>query len=456
MRMKQNEFLNSVIKIALPVTLQTLLQSSFSVIDQVMIGQLGSRSIAGVGLGGKFSSLYSVLLGAVAAAAGIMISQYMGQKNEKEVSRSFYSNFLLALGLGAVFLLLCVCLPKPIMHLYTRDEKTAVLAAEYLRTVSFSYLPMAVSSIAAVLLRCAEAAALPLYAGIVGVALNTGLNYLLIFGRWGFPEMGVKGAAWASVISQAVSCILTVFMLMMHQRKHGKILLRHPFQKEAGEETPVSRKKEYFGILLPIILCEFLWSLGENVYTAIYGNIGTEACAAMTLTVPVQTVVIGALSGLSQAAGILIGKSLGSREYEKAYEESKKLMIYGLWGSLGLSAVLLGVKGFYVNIYQVESQVRSFALGILTAFAVIAPVKVQNMILGGGIIRSGGKTKYVMWIDFIGTWFFGVPLGLLAAFVWKLPIPWVYFILSLEECVRLGISLVIFRKKIWMKSLGEN
>ena len=107
----------------------------------------------------------------------------------------------------------------------------------------------------------------------------------------------------------------------------------------------------------------------------------------------------------------------------------------------------------YVGIYQVEPQVREMTRQILIAFAIIAPVKVQNMILGGGIIRSGGKTKYVMCIDFIGTWLFGVPLGLLAAFVWKLPIPWVYFILSLEEVVRLVISLVLFRKKVWMEQL---
>ena len=94
------------------------------------------------------------------------------------------------------------------------------------------------------------------------------------------------------------------------------------------------------------------------------------------------------------------------------------------------------------------------AFQILIAFALIAPAKVENMILGGGILRSGGKTKYIMVIDFIGTWLFGVPLGLLAAFVWRLPVPWVYFLLSLEECVRLAISLVLFRKKIWMRSLG--
>ena len=210
---------------------------------------------------------------------------------------------------------------------------------------------------------------------------------------------------------------------------------------------------QYLGILAPILVCEFMWSLGENVYAAIYGNIGTDACAAMTMTGPIQGLMIGALSGLAQAAGILIGKSLGNEEYDKAYKDSKRLMWYGLAGSLVLSVALVLLGKFYVRIYNVEPQVRTMAYQLLVVFAIVSPVKVQNMILGGGIIRSGGKTQYVMWVDLIGTWIFGVPLGLLSAFVFALPITYVYFILSMEEVVRLLISVVIFRKKRWMRTL---
>ena len=196
-----------------------------------------------------------------------------------------------------------------------------------------------------------------------------------------------------------------------------------------------------------------MWSLGENVYAAIYGNIGTDACAAMTMTGPIQGLMIGALSGLAQAAGILIGKSLGNEEYDKAYKDSKRLMWYGLAGSLVLSVALVLLGQFSVRIYNVEPQVRTMAYQLLVVFAIVSPVKVQNMILGGGIIRSGGKTQYVMWVDLIGTWIFGVPLGLLSAFVFDLPITYVYFILSMEEVVRLLISVVIFRKKRWMRTL---
>ena len=146
-------------------------------------------------------------------------------------------------------------------------------------------------------------------------------------------------------------------------------------------------------------------------------------------------------------------ESLGKKEYDEAYRNSKKLVWYGLAGAIILSVLLVILRYFYVDIYEVEDSVKESARAVLLAFAIISPVKVLNMILGGGIVRSGGKTKLIMWIDLTGTWIFGVPLGLLAAFVWGLSIPYVYFILSLEEVVRLAITVVVFKKKIWMQSL---
>lgn len=438
-------FKKSVIKIALPVTLQSLLQSSFSVVDQMMIGQLGENSIAGIGLGGKFASIYTVVLAAVSSVAGILISQYMGKKEEESVSRSFFTSMVLSLALAAVFFVMCVAFPEMIMGLYTKDEATKILAVKYIRILAVSFLPMAVSSMLTTMLRCMEIAVLPMCASIFALVLNTGLNYLLIFGKWGLPRMGVEGAAAASVAAQIVSfgIILVLFFAVFQKEKH--LFIRF-------SQSP-DYNRQYIRILCPMLICEFLWSLGENVYTAVYGNIGTDACAAMTMTVPVQTIVIGALSGLSQASAILIGKSLGAGNFDQAYKESKKLMGYGLLGSVFLSLLLAAFSPFYVRFYQVEPAVQELTRNLLLVIAVIAPVKVMNMILGGGILRSGGKTEYTMWIDITGTWVFGVPLGLLSAFVWKLPVTQVYFILSMEECVRLGISFVLFKKRAWMERL---
>ena len=203
-----------------------------------------------------------------------------------------------------------------------------------------------------------------------------------------------------------------------------------------------------------LFVCEASWSLGENVYAAIYGRIGTEQSAAMTLTAPIQGLAIGALCGLSQAAGVIVGKRLGGENYDGAYRAAKRLMVYGAVGASVLCAVVLLTSGAYVEIYQVSRTVKRLTRQILFVYALAAPFKVLNMILGGGILRSGGRTAYVMGIDMLGTWGFGVPLGLLGAFVWRLPIASVYLLLSLEECIRFAISMAVFRRKRWMRRLG--
>ena len=444
---QRDSFFSSVCSLAIPVALQSMLQASFSIVDQIMIGQLGSVSVAGVGLAGKFASIYSVIVSAVGVVAGIMISQYLGQKNQQEVRRSFLVNLLIAVGLAGVFTLLCGGFPAQIMGLYTTDAPMRQSASVYLQIITATCLPLAGATLLSTLLRCMDKAQLPLYASIASAVLNTGLNYLLIFGRLGLPAMGASGAAIATVISTWVNFLLMLAML----GRHGALLKT---AGNSGEKMGKFNLMQYFSMLMPILVCEFLWSLGENIYAAIYGHMGTDASAAMTLINPVQSLVIGALCGLSQAASVIIGKELGSREYNQAYRDSWRLIRYGLFGAVILSALVVVTSPLYVQIYQVDDAVTLLTRQILLAYALIAPFKVLNMIAGGGILRSGGKTNYVMWIDMIGTWVFGVPLGLLSAFVWKLSIPCVYFILSLEECVRFGITVLALRSKRWMQSLG--
>ena len=442
----KDHFFKAVCTLAIPVALQSMLQSSFSMVDQIMIGQLGEINVAGVGLAGKFSSIYSVVISAIGAVAGIMIAQYLGQKNRSEVRRSFFTNLLLGAGIAGMFMVICTLFPNQIMGAYTKDVQTRQAAAEYLMLVSGTFVPMAGATLLSTLFRCLEKPRLPLYASILSALLNTGLNYILIFGKLGISPMGVRGAAFATVISQCANFLLMFLMLS----QNGSLL-----KFNEGEPTVTLRMnwKQYWSMLLPLLVCEVVWSLGENVYAAIYGHMSTDASAAMTLTNPIQGLVIGALCGLSQAASVIIGKHLGSGENEEAYWSAKKLMLYGAIGSALLSVIVMIASKAYVGIYQVDNAVKTMTMQILFAYAIVVPFKVLNMILGGGIIRSGGRTKYVMFIDMVGTWCFGVPLGLLSAFVWKLSIPYVYFLLSLEECIRFGISLIVFRRRKWMNQL---
>ena len=442
-----SNFMKSLCKIAVPVTLQSMLQASFSIVDQIMIGQLGETNISAVGLGSNFSLIFSVVIGAVGAVAGILIAQFMGAEDKKEAWCSFDVSLICGIMISALFLLTAGAFPLQILGLYTEDMSIINTGAVYFRIVAFSYIPMAVSNILSAWLRCREHATIPFLASFGAVAVNTGLNYLLIFGKFGFPRMEIKGAAIATLISQLFNLVFIVIGFVVCNRRDGdKPVLSLRFKKITI--------RDYLVMIMPILVSEFLWSLGQNVESAVYGHLGTSNLAAYTLTGPIQGLIVGALSGLSAAAGVMVGKRLGRKEYDEAYAESKKIMYAGLAGSVVVASLLILLAGVYTGLYRVDNSVKELGKILLIVFALYAPVKVENMILSGGIIRSGGNTKIIMVIDIIGTWCIGIPLCLLAAYVFRWGIVGVYALLTTEEIFRLAVALVIFRKRKWMISLS--
>lgn len=278
------------------------------------------------------------------------------------------------------------------------------------------------------------------------MAANTGLNYLLIFGKLGFAPMGVQGAAIATLVSQLLNFLLILLGFVVCLRRDGS----HPLWTLHFERITL---RAYGGMILPILLSEFLWSLGQNIESAVYGHLGTANLAAYTLTCPIQSLIVGALSGLSAAAGVMVGKHLGKKTYDAAYGDARRIMLTGLVGAIGVASLLVLFAGAYTNRYRVDADVQTLGKALMVVFALYAPVKVENMILSGGILRSGGNTRVIMIIDTIDTWGIGIPLCLLAAFGLHWGIVGVYALLTTEEIFRLAVSLVIFKKCSWMISL---
>ena len=442
-----SEFMKSLCKIAIPVTLQSMLQASFSIIDQIMIGQLGETNISAVGLCGNYSLIFSVVIGAVSTVAGILIAQFVGADDDKEAWCSFDISLICGIIISALFLFSSGIFPAQILGLYTNDIRIINTGAVYFQIVAFSYIPMAISTVLSAWLRCKEHATIPFLASLGAVAANTGLNYVLIFGKLGFMPMGIKGAAIATLVSQLLNLLFIFIGFVVCIRKNGhKPILSLHFRKIT--------LRDYFIMIMPILVSEFLWSLGQNVESAVYGHLSTANLAAYTLTCPIQGLIVGALSGLSAAAGVMVGKRLGKKEYDNAYAESKKIMFAGLIGSLIVSTLLILLAGTYTRFYRVDNLVKELGKTLLIIFALYAPVKVENMILGGGIIRSGGNTRIIMIIDIIGTWCIGIPLCLIAAYVFHWGIVGVYTLLTTEEIFRLVVSLVIFKRRKWMISLS--
>ncbi|MFA9465299.1 MAG: MATE family efflux transporter [Velocimicrobium sp.] len=433
--------------IGVPITLQSIIQASYGLVDQFMVGRLGTVSIAGSGIGATFSSLVIVTLSAIAAVASILITQYYGSQNKQGIIQSFYACFYVAMLVMLVFVIPSLITPKQIIALYTTDFETIQMASRYLRIVVLSFFPMTISLLLSSLLRSLENSRPPMYASAVSMGSNVVFNYIFIFGKFGMPRLGLIGAGIGTLIARSIEAILLIVFLL----KKG-YLYNANFRLRGGNRFFYQK---IAGMMIPILLNEFLWSLGENIYAIIYGRIGIQSLAAVTLTNPMQSMFIGMFTGISTAAAIMVGKRLGCDNKKEAYEVSIFILKVSFLGSVITSVLLILIAKPYVTLFRVEPEVAKMTKYLIYALAVVLCAKIMNMVLAGGIIRSGGNTRYTLFIDLIGTWIFGVPLGIVAATILKLPVYQVYFILSQEEVVRLVLGFLVFHKRKWMKNITK-
>lgn len=446
MKKTNNSYLKEMLMIGLPITLQSIFQASYSFVDQLMVGSLGTTSIAGSGLGAKYSSLVLFTLSAISAVCSILVAQYHGRGDKKGMNQSFFSCLYIGFFIMLFFTLPAFLAPQNILGIYTKDTNTILVSANYLKIIAISFVPMTLTLILSAFLRSIEKSFFPLAASVFSLFGNIFFNYMFIFGKLGAPKLGLTGAAIGTLISRILETAILILVLLYLQMK--KAIFLRPIKI-----WNIAFYKKISYIVFPILINEFSWSFGENIYAVIYGHLGTNALAAMTLTNPLQGLFIGMFSGISSAAVVMVGKRLGANNFTAAYDTSKYLIRIGAIGSVLIGGVLALLIPYYVKFFNIEPEVEKLTCYIVYALALVLFAKILNMIIAGGILRSGGNTKYTLYIDLIGTWCFGVPLGLIAAFVFHLPIYLVYFILSLEEIVRLVIGIYVFKSKRWMRHI---
>ncbi|MGH4122110.1 MAG: MATE family efflux transporter [Clostridium sp.] len=442
----EKSYYKTMLAIAIPVSIQSLFQASLSVIDQLMVGQLGEEAIATVGLGSRFPFLFLITLSAVGCTTSIMISQYWGKKDNENISKVVCGNFILGMIITLIFSFISLIFSKQVLGLYTNDMKIVTLGSKYLIINALGYIPMLLITIYAAVLRSTGHVKSPMYAGVFAVVLNTLLNYLLIFGKFGFPEIGFLGTAYATTITRLLEAVLLIIFTYVN---------KYPGAYKIVDLCNISSAfmTKILIIARPLLINEFLWALGETIYSIIYGRMGTSEIASMTLTYPIQSLSIGLFAGVSSAAGIMIGNKLGLGENELAFKYSKKFIKMGIIGSAVFGILLVACSNLYISVFNISSDLKDCTFKLLIMFSIVLWIKVSNMIIGGGILRSGGKTKYTLYLDMIGTWGIGVPLGFVSAFVLKLPVHFVYLIISGEEFVRFIIGLKIMHSRKWMDNI---
>jgi len=441
-----DDFYKKLYQIAIPIALQSLIMAALNMTDQLMVGQLGDVAIASVGMSSKIYSVISVLLAGLAAGLSIYAAQYWGRRDVRTITQLLGMTLSLGLIVSLLFTGVVYLNPEWSLGLFTTDTRVMEEGAIFLKLSALSYVPIMLTMIYSAVLRSTGHVKYPMYVSLIVVILNVGLNYLLIFGNLGFPKLGLAGAAIGTCIARVVECLLIIGAVYRF-RLPGAAGFRYLF----SYHKPLARK--FYLTTYPIVLTELVWVLGETAYAVIYSRMGTTEMTAMTITFPLQGLSIGLLTGLSGAAGVLVGNRLGAGEHAIARDYARRLIRVGIFLSVGLGLAIAALAPLYASAFAITNAAHELAVHVIWVFAAFMWVKVANMIIAGGILQSGGDSKFVFKMESAATWLIGVPLGLLLSLVWKQPLFWVYFFLSLEEVVRFGIGLMRFRSGKWIQNL---
>lgn len=439
------DFLRRALAIALPIMAQELLTTSFSLIDTLMIGQLGPNALAAVGYGAAWNNLINVLIFGLTSGAAIFFAQYWGAGDKKGIHQA-YGLALTAAFLVSLAALLVTCLaPEWVLILFTDDAGAAAEATPYLRFVGLTYPAMALSMVAGTLLRSTERVFLPLIGSLAGVATNIFLNYSLIFGHFGFPRLGIAGAAIGSAVSGWVN--LAVLLLLGGLLR--TLALARPRDLFSFRADFVRR---YAKLSFPVLANEALWGLGTTVLNMIYGHIGTDEFAALTAFRTIDAFAVTAFIALSHAAAAMIGKQVGAGNAEAAYREARAFQCWlpVLGGVLG--ALIIAFRRPMTALYAQPPEVDALIVGLLTVVAATYLIRYFPFIQIMGIFRAGGDPKTGAILDFIGVWVVSIPLALVGGLWLHLPFLAVYGgTVLLDALVKVIPGTVYFLSRKWIR-----
>lgn len=446
---KDQSFYKIMLSIALPIALQNLISSSLNMVDTVMIGRLGEIEIAAVGLANQYFFIFVLLLFGINSGAAIFTAQFWGKNDIPNIKRIMGVTLLLGGGLSIGFASVAFFNPSFIIRIFTDDIQVIELGSQYLKVVSLSYFITAISFSYSFTARSIGQAKLPMVVSIISLLSNTVFNYILIFGNFGFPQMGVAGAALATLISRGIEAVLLLGMI------YGQRMVIAARLKELFN-IPYSLFIKYLKTGLPVILNEGFWSLGMTMYSIAYARISTEAIASVQIANTVQGIFMVVAMGLGNSSAVMIGNIIGAKEEEKAVEYAIRFAILGPLIGVVIGILLFISAPLILSFYNISEVVYENAKYILMVISFFISAKIFNTILIIGILRSGGDTTFSLILEMSSVWLFGVPLAFLGAHVLQLPIYWVVAMVSCEEIVKaaFGIPRVISKK--WVKNVVES
>ena len=426
-----SDFIKKVAVIAVPVALQNLLTTTGSMVDTMMIGQLGQTHVGAVGLCAQFSSLMFSCYWGFVGGGMLFFSQYWGAQDHEGIHRSYGVTWSCMMTVGVIFCLLATLLPETVMGLYTDKPEFQAIGCDYLRIVGFAYPLMVQSMAMASLLRSTERVRIPFWGALVSVCSNVILNWLLIFGNGGFPAMGVKGAALATVLANGLN--VAVIAVLSKIQGHPYVLAVHKHFHWTRGFLAI-----YFRKCFPIMVNEVCLGIGNMLINVVLGRQSAEAIAATAVFRTFEGIIIGFFAGFSNASSVLVGKEIGAGNLELAQQRAKRL-VYLCMGFIALTGVgILLLHRPMLTAMSLTGESFQIAYGMLLIFCAVAIVRMGNWVQND-TYRAAGDAKYGTILEIAFLFAMVVPLVWLSGMVWHWPFLAVFALCYCDEPIRFAL-----------------
>lgn len=432
-----------IVRLALPIALQQFMTALVGACDAIMLGKLSQDAMSAVSLATQVTFVFNLFMFAFMAGENMFVAQYYGKGDYTGISQVFSLVTKICGCIAVVFLAGTLFFPEQLMRILTNEETLIVLGSEYLRVIGISYVFSGIAQIFLAIMKNCGAVNMSILINGVMVILNIALNAVFIFGLSGFPKMGIKGAALATVLATVVQFLWSVGYVLCRIRA-VKFSLRSCEKKLFGR---------FWQKTVPLLINNLAWGIGFSMYSVIMGHLGTDAVAANGIANISKNLVVCFCLGLGNAGSIIVGNRLGADRLQEAKEVGETLTKTAIIAGIVSGLVLIALSPFITKMVDLTPTARGYLQKMLLISSYYIAGKSVNCMTIGGIFAAGGDSKFGMLCDSVTLWCIIVPLGCICAFILKLPVMVVYFVLNLDEIIKLPVVYKHYKKYKWIKNL---
>ncbi|MCL2158944.1 MAG: MATE family efflux transporter [Oscillospiraceae bacterium] len=447
----EKKFYKSVFGLVLPLVAAQVMSLVLNFCDIAMLGRLGEgiseAAIAAAQIANRPFFLFSMIMFGSMSGASVMCSQYWGKKDTETINSIAGTTLFFLFPICMVFMAACLIFPKQLMGAITNDEKVIEMAVSYLKIIAMAFVFNLLTGLFSGILRSVESVKIPVIAVILGIGANIFLNAALIYGRFGFPALGIRGAAIATVIARALEfCIVMAYVIFFEKT------LRFTPKKMFRIHMVIV--KDFFKYSLPVIVNEFVWGFGTIIHSAIIGHMSKEQYAAYTISNMIEQIAFMSMIGFSNACCVMVGKAIGEgRDEETVAAYARTFIGLAVFFVIVTGGAAFAFSGAIIDFFQIDAETKLHAsrlFGVVTIFIMLKTFNCVNIV---GIFRGGGDTKAGMIIDATFMYCFGIPLGFCAMYFLKLDVAFVYAFLISDEFFKLPAVIWRTKSKKWIRNI---